>query len=169
MEVEIYTPSPNPIWTSINDGRKDSRIKLIVSGWGWQKGAPKPSPNLMKRMNSDEKPISHLIVVLDGGSNHPQWEFLIQHASDYNISFLIYSTPKQLEYTCYENINAAVFAWDATPSAREQIYKTFATSFGEEQEWEKHYRKLTCSSVPGSGIVVIQYDGVANTAFGVGK
>jgi len=175
MEVEIYMASPDPVWTSVKDGRtQDSRIKFWISGID---RPPKPSDALMKRMDSETRPESHLIVVLQDHLNFfasGLWYHLMEHSSDYNVSFLIHSNmapmmdeQRIVDARIEDNAHVAVIAWDASPEAREKVYKTFATSFGKQEDWEKHYQKITSEPTPGANAVVIEYGGIGNVAYGV--
>lgn len=194
LYVQIYTNSPDPLWTTIMDGRTgDSRIRLEVGGLDCN--LYEMLPALSTRLNSQTRPDSHMIVVLDNvmvdyASNFA-WSYLMQYAYDYNISFLahtytapslnrkmsacVHLGPLQTdpeETFCKNRVEdlclAAVVAWDASGIARENIWKVFGTSFGTREEFEKHYQKLTTTQgqeSAGTSAMIIEYRGTSNFAY----
>ena len=169
VDVEVYTASPDPLWTDI----VGPRVKLCVAG---HDGDFQMSDALQERARSETRPQSHLVVVLQGMSCLSySWKFLMAHACDYNVSIFVHCTvaPKAgadgfcEDSRAEDNVHAAVIAWDASPEARARIHRGFATSFGTQEEWEKHYRSMTGEPAPGSSAVVIEYGGPSNVAYGV--
>ncbi|MDR3541651.1 MAG: hypothetical protein P4L69_11905 [Desulfosporosinus sp.] len=165
LYVEIYLSSPDPLWTSIKDGRKDSRINIFTPSYGSEVSM---SSTTIKRLADGQKPKSHLIVVIDDSVNiwnREIWHLLASRAADYNITCLLYCSqalPEKMKFI-EDTVNAVAIPWFISPESRTAVYKVFATCFGKEEEWEEHYKRITAA---GSA-VVIEYKGSVVTAYGV--
>lgn len=171
LELEFYLASPDPIWAPFSG---DPRVKnTAIRGVD---GKLEMSHSLMGRLKASTmtKPNAHLIVVFEAppiNNDSWVWPFLMANASDYNVSVLMYKTTPPTDFYPawrFEDLaHAAVFTWDASPSVRESVYKCFTSSFGKQEDWERHYQKMTNEPTPGAGAVVIEYRGSGNIAYAV--
>lgn len=195
LSVQIYLGSPNPLWTTMMEGRGAYKcVRYIIDGI--DRSYSDMLPQLKMRLNSDARPANHMIVVLDGVdadyAAKIDWGFLMRNAYNYNVSFLVHSCIAPIlsyrppssgfykgdanedaarKYRIDDQCTAAVLAWDASDLARENNWKVFGMSFGPREEFEKHYQKLTTEVVaagPGGAAMIIEYRGVSNFAYTCG-
>jgi hypothetical protein len=194
LSVEIFVPAPDPVWTSIMDGRPDgtdARIELHVGTL--DHNVCDVSPKLNARLNSGKRPKDHMIVVFDHApSNYTAnytWQHILRYASDYNMSVLVRSnTAPEMgtaEYNDVKRIDdiatVAVIAYDPCPDAKDKIYEVFGTSFGSKDKEEKEkmsfmeiYHKFTYTTETeksesfGTHAMIIEYRGTGNVAYDCG-
>ena len=176
LAVEVYTSTPDPLWTGILDGRSaDARIKVEVLSMLCACDDHIFLPHrLESRFGSAKKPSNHLIVVMDHlGSNYMESDmirYMMRSACDFNVTLLLrtYTPPQCVDARMEDHANVVVLAWDAEPNARKKAWETFGTSFGTEEEFGNLYKSLTTAkgaSTPSMALVM-EYGGAANIAYG---